>query len=137
MKEIRFRGKRKYGNGLVPDGKWAYGVPLECKVSGVFMVWAERKTIRKNGVVALKDNVEQAEIEPNTVGQYTGLLDKNGVEIYEGDVVEGVDFTGDLVRGFVEYGDAAYFINSGTWNPSLRSLRKNIEVIGNIYEVSL
>ena len=75
------------------------------------------------------------EIDPETVGRCTGLADKNGMKIFNGDIVTGF-FNHEKIIGHIFYGsDASYFIQrEGLFGVGLNNASDWIEVIGNIHD---
>ena len=120
MREILFRGKWKN------SGEWVYGNLFNPDK-------ADTPT-----QICIGTYIEKTcyEIDPETVGQFTGLTDKNGKKIFEGDIVRYGDTIHRVV--FEQRNGTAYFgiviSDIETWLFGYKCPANLMEVIGNIYD---
>lgn len=129
MREIKFRGKDC-------SGKWRYGayIPTE------FTQWQEP---------SIFDGHHRAEVDGETLGQFTGLFDSEGIAIYEGDIVKTKMFGKDDGNGHnwndydtfsVVFKDCAFKLSNSRREFFLATTRiddlkyRELKVIGNMFE---
>lgn len=125
MRQIKFRGKS------VDNGEWVYG-SLNTWQDGTCEISHSE----------LNDEMIKSIVDPATIGQFTGLLDKNGKEIYEGDVCKRPSSNGtkeQMVIGSVVFNKGSFLFHRV--NTNIRVSVDNIifhyaemEVIGNLHD---
>ena len=125
MREILFRGKRK------DNGEWVEG-----------LLWKKKYNTTILFISCFPDKDDNEEvfvIDPETVGQYTGVTDKNGKKIFEGDIVKGLFLHSSPVNSVIAFHDGTFGLlwnraGAKTYWAFTSICNVEYEVIGNIHD---
>lgn len=131
MREILFRGKDFSG---VSTRSWIFGSLDTTENEYTIMIYPDRF-----------GNKCRIFVDPKTVGQFTGLTDKNGKKIFEGDIIRQVNSYDNLeMTGVVRFSKSSQFVISHTYTEKENcykrgkkkafAIKTNCEIIGNIYD---
>lgn len=126
MREILFKAKR------MDNGEWVQGDlvrSFEEETMHAF-IWA-----RREGEIL---GIREHEVNPETVCQYTGLADKNGVKIFEWDKYRYKADDGFVEEGFIDFckDESCFMVNAYGCKPDTFGIAyaEEIEITGNIHD---
>lgn len=138
----KFRGRN------IETGEWVYGHLFYFDDGRHFISPTGTDVVGGYGGAPARYKLENLvcfEIKPETVGESTGLIDRNGVEIFDGDVVQAEQYLTTTIpvriNGIVKYSNryTMFYLDNGSerhdlYMQSLGGSIYNFEIIGNIYE---
>ena len=122
MREYLFRGKRK------DNGEWVEGCGIIATEN-----WVSILTVIDD-IDENSSEVNEIEVLPETVGQYTGFTDKNGDKIFDSDVVDILTENEEV--GFVTYDEGCFSVKADGFSVDFRNNinGNDLLVIGNIHD---
>lgn len=123
MREILFKAKR------ISDGKW---------IEGSLIVYSDQTT----GIVYDIGDIEgmrKEVVRPETVCQYTGLTDRNGTKIFEGDIIHWTNWNGEQKEASVCYDQewnrfCVWLNGTESMGVNIHLSTSGIEIVGNKFD---
>lgn len=124
MREILFRGKR------TDNAEWVEG---HYHYSNWYLPPSMKIVDTTHHILPIGHG-DSYKVAPETVGQFTGLTDKNGKKIFEGDIVDILTENEEI--GVVEYEDGGFLVSADGFCVDFHSNINgtDLEVIGNIHD---
>lgn len=122
MRDILFRGQ------WIKNGEW---------IEGYYVFMNGAHYIIEAGSEDWGDNGEWFQVSPKSVGQYTGLKDRNGKKIFEGDIVTFPWYTNEVVKMYIAFSEGEFRatpkeITKDVWDIRIVHSNEKFEIIGNI-----
>lgn len=134
MRQIKFRAKR------FDNKEWVYGMLATLEETTIII---EKPGVFNDGSASPFFTNWQF-VDKETIGQFTGLLDKNGKGVYEGDIVKAPlldpifgDILSDMFdNALIVFSNGSFVVSyyNGNHKIYIQDLYDKIEVIGNIYD---
>lgn len=123
MREIIFRGKR------IDNNEWIYGLITTQIEKGI----TEKKLL--SAITSNSFGVGEHQVDTETIGQYTGLTDKKGKKIFEGDIIKARH---NEYLYIVKYEDCGFVIED-KWGSRIKQHQDSVnrlecEIVGNIWD---
>ena len=124
VREIKFRGK------TITTGEWVYGYYVKARELHYILPFYNKDNFDERYHLEGTDEFGWYEVDPKTVGQFTGLLDKNGKEVYEADLLKRLN--GEVET--VVFDSGCFCIKHKDGSFDFIAEHNQFEIVGNIYE---